>query len=109
MRTPVIPGGFVALFEKWCDRTVDANGRRSYWTLVEKADGRDKVRDSLIETVRSHYDRLEHIAADVERLGYKAAAKILNAELPQGKKWTCNGFVPVTYFTMPPWPRMRAG
>ena len=23
--------------------------------------------------------------------------------------WTCNGFVPVTYFTMPPWPRMRAG
>lgn len=86
MRTQVIPGGFVALFEKWCDRTVDANGRRSYWTLVEKADGRDNVRDSLIETVRSHYDRLEHIAADVERLGYKAAAKILNAELPQGKK-----------------------
>jgi SRSO17 transposase len=23
--------------------------------------------------------------------------------------WTCNGFVPVTYLTMPPWLRMRAG
>ena len=23
--------------------------------------------------------------------------------------WTCNGFVPVTYLIMPPWPRMRAG
>ena len=23
--------------------------------------------------------------------------------------WTCNGFVPVTYPTMPPWLRMRAG
>jgi uncharacterized protein RhaS with RHS repeats len=24
-------------------------------------------------------------------------------------KWTCNGFVPVTYLIMLPWPRMRAG
>ena len=23
--------------------------------------------------------------------------------------WTCNGFVPVTYLTMPPWLRTRAG
>ena len=26
-----------------------------------------------------------------------------------GKDWTCNGFAPVTYLTMPPWPRMRGG
>lgn len=76
----------MAIFKKWCDRTVDENGRRSYWTLVEKDGGRDKIRDKLVETVRSHYDRLEHISADVERLGYKAAAKILKAQLPQGKK-----------------------
>ena len=24
-------------------------------------------------------------------------------------EWACNGFVPVTYLIMPPWPRMRAG
>ena len=23
--------------------------------------------------------------------------------------WTCNGFVPVTLFITPPWPRMRVG
>jgi hypothetical protein len=33
--------------------------------------------------MRSHYDRLERIAADVERLGYAAAAKILSTELPK--------------------------
>jgi hypothetical protein len=24
-------------------------------------------------------------------------------------EWTCNGFAPVTYLIMPPWPRMRVG
>ena len=24
------------------------------------------------------------------------------------EEWTCNGFAPVTYLIMPPWPRMRA-
>lgn len=23
--------------------------------------------------------------------------------------WTCNGFVPVTYLIMPPWPQRRVG
>jgi uncharacterized protein YhaN len=31
-----------------------------------------------------------------------------DAELQQAR-WTCNGFAPVTYLTMPPWLRMRAG
>ena len=28
---------------------------------------------------------------------------------PRNAEWTCNGFAPVTYLIMPPWPRMRAG
>jgi hypothetical protein len=40
----------------------------------------------MIETVRSHYQRLERIAEDVERLGYECAAEILRAVLPQGTK-----------------------
>jgi hypothetical protein len=36
--------------------------------------------------MRSHYDRLERIAEDVARLGYKVAADILRAELPQSAK-----------------------
>jgi hypothetical protein len=30
-------------------------------------------------------------------------------ETSRSEAWTCNGFAPVTYFIMPPWPRMRAG
>ena len=36
--------------------------------------------------MRSHYDRLERIADDVQRLGYKVAAGILRAQLPQTDK-----------------------
>ena len=36
--------------------------------------------------MRSHYDRIERIAEDVARLGYKSAAEILRAELPQTAK-----------------------
>lgn len=53
------------------------------WTYVEKGGGRDQIRHDLAETIRSHYDRLERIAEDVDRLGYKLAAKILSAAMPQ--------------------------
>lgn len=32
-------------------------------------DGRDEIRDDLAETMRSHYDRLERMAENVEPLG----------------------------------------
>ena len=37
------------------------------------------------------------------------APNVLNVSIPLNLPWTCNGFVPVTYLTKPPWPRMRAG
>ena len=49
--------------------------RKHYRTYVEKDEGRDELRDDLAEAVRSHYDRLERIAEDVERLGCKVAAR----------------------------------
>jgi hypothetical protein len=73
----------VALYKKWCDATKEKNQRKQYWTLVEKDGGRDEIRDALAETMRSHYERLERIAEDVARLGFKIAAEILRAELPQ--------------------------
>jgi hypothetical protein len=76
----------VALYKKWCDATKEEEKRKRYWTYVEKAGGRDEIRDDLTETMRSHYDRLERIAEDVARLGYKVAADILRAELPQSAK-----------------------
>jgi hypothetical protein len=73
----------VGLYKKWCEATKEENKRKRYWTYVEKDGGREEVRDDLAETMRSHYDRLERIADDVQRLGYKVAAEILRAQLPQ--------------------------
>lgn len=74
------------MYDTWCDCTEEKNQRKHYWTLSEKSDGRDKICNQLAETIRSHYDRLENIADDIKRLGYKKAAKILSSQLPQTKK-----------------------
>ncbi len=79
-------GESVGLYKKWCDATREKDKRKRYWTYVEKDGGRDEIRDGLAETIRSHYDRLERIAEDVERLGYKVAAKILSEAMPQTPK-----------------------
>lgn len=76
----------MGLYERWCDATKEKDKRKHYWTYVEKDTGRDEIRDDLAETVRSHYDRLERIADDVERLGYKVAASILSEAMPQTPK-----------------------
>lgn len=60
--------------------------RKNYWTYVEKDGGREEICDDLAETIRSHYDRLERIAEDVERLGFKVAATILSEAMPQTDK-----------------------
>merc|ERR1711964_226190 len=69
-----------------CEPTKEKNKRKHYWTYVEKDGGRDEIRDDLVETIRSHYDRLERIAEDVKRLGYEVASEILNAAMPQTTK-----------------------
>lgn len=76
----------MGLYKTWCDATKEKDKRKRYWTYVEKDSGRDEIRDDLAETMRSHYDRLERIADDVQRLGYKVAAEILRAQLPQTDK-----------------------
>lgn len=73
----------MALYERWCEATKEKAARKRYWTYVEKVGGRDRIRNELIEAMRSHYDRLERIADDVARLGYDGAAEIIRAELPQ--------------------------
>ncbi|MHA7876149.1 HamA C-terminal domain-containing protein [Roseivivax sp.] len=63
--------------------TKQQDNRKYFWTYVEKDGGRDAIHDDLAETIRSHYDRLERIAEDVDRLGYKVAAEILSEAMPQ--------------------------
>ena len=76
----------MGLYERWCDASRKKGKRKRYWTYVEKNGGRDEIRDDLAETIRSHYDRLERIANDVDRLGYTVAAKILSEAMPQTPK-----------------------
>lgn len=81
-----VGGKSVPLYKDWCTSEKEKDGRKRYWTLIEQAQGRAKTEAALAEIMRSHYDRLERIAADVKRLGYKKAAKILSAELPKTAK-----------------------
>lgn len=76
----------MGLYGKWCESTKEKNKRKHYWTYVERDGGRDEICNDLVETIRSHYERLERIAEDVERLGFAVAAKILSEEMPQTKK-----------------------
>lgn len=76
----------MGLYKEWCDTTAKKDKRKHYWTYVEKEGGRDTIRSDLAETIRSHYDRLERIAEDVDRLGYKVAAAILSEAMPHTPK-----------------------
>ncbi|APP80628.1 hypothetical protein BJD10_13755 [Xanthomonas hortorum pv. gardneri] len=58
----------MGLYEKWCESTKENDERKYYWTYVERDGGRADIREDLAETIRSHYDRLERIADDVDRL-----------------------------------------
>jgi uncharacterized protein DUF1837 len=76
----------MTLYKRWCNAKQNkSNKRKRYLSLEERAGGREEIYDELVETIRSHYDRLERIAEDVERLGYDYAAQVLQAALPQSK------------------------
>ncbi len=79
-------GRDLGLYEKWCESTREKDKRKHYWTYVEKDGGRNDIRNDLAKTIRSHYDRLERIAEDVQRLGYEVAAKILSEAMPKTPK-----------------------
>ena len=67
------------LFDSWCNHNREKKERKRFWTLMEKEGGRLAIQKLLAGTIRSHYDRLDRIADDVARLGYKGAAEILRA------------------------------
>ena len=73
----------MGLYKRWCYASRKRNKRKHYWTYVEKNGGRDKIRNDLAETIRSHYARPQRIAEVVEELGYKAAAGFLSNKMPQ--------------------------
>jgi hypothetical protein len=72
------------MFDDWCDIDETAYGeKKKLCGLTEKDNGRATIKDRLIERVRSHYDKLDQIADDVERLGFPGASAILRERLPR--------------------------
>lgn len=72
------------MFEDWCDIDETARGdKKMLYGLNEKAGGRAAIKADLIDRVRSHYDKLEQIAEDVERLGFPGASAILKERMPR--------------------------
>lgn len=76
----------MGLYEQWCIADKENEGRKYYWTYVEKVGGREDILLDLANTIRSHYDRLDRIADDVSRLGYECASEILKTAMPQTAK-----------------------
>lgn len=72
----------MGLYKDWCDHNGKSKGRKRYLLLTEKDAGRDPILADLGKTVRSHYDRLDRIADDVDQLGFATAAAILRERLP---------------------------
>lgn len=75
------------MFDDWCDIDETTNGaRKTLFKLSEKQGGREAVTDQLLERVRSHYEDLDRIAEDIERLGYPRASAILQERLPRSAR-----------------------
>lgn len=72
------------MFDDWCHIDAEPHGeRKTLCRLDEKEEGREAVKEELVECIRSHYDHLENIAEDVERLGFPGASAILAERLPR--------------------------
>lgn len=72
------------MFEEWCNIDEAAHDeKKKRCGLTEKVGGRAAIKEELVERVRSHYDKLEQIADDVERLGFPGASAILRERLPR--------------------------
>jgi hypothetical protein len=73
----------MSLFDKWCESDRKETKRKRLWKFTEKKNAREAIKTQLCTTVRSHYDTLDRIADDIERLGYRIAAQILRERLPK--------------------------
>ena len=74
------------MFDDWCEIRERERGRKQLCGLRERPDGRRAVRNEFIDRVRSHYDKLERIADDVERLGFPGASAILKERMPRSPR-----------------------
>jgi hypothetical protein len=73
----------MSLFEDWCNCEDSTTGTKRFLKCTEKANGRAAIADRLPDVIRSHYDELDRIAADISALGFPGAAAIIAERLPR--------------------------
>ena len=72
------------MFSDWCDIDETGHGDKKILCRIrEKLGGRAGVWAEVIGRVRSHYDKLDQITEDIERLGFPGASVILKERMPQ--------------------------
>ena len=72
------------MFGDWCEvHEAVLSEKKRLCKVSEKPAGRAVIRGELIERVRSHYDKLDQIADDINRLGFPKASAILKERMPQ--------------------------
>ena len=71
------------MIEDWLEiETQECDDRKTLYIVAERPGVRIDIRDQLIERVRSHYDDLRNIEADIEELGFPGAAQVLSERMP---------------------------
>lgn len=71
------------MIEDWLEiETQERGDGKIMYIVTERPGVRVDMRDQLIERVRSHYDDLHNIEADIAELGFPKAAKILRKRMP---------------------------
>lgn len=73
----------MSIFKNWIDFQQEVVGNRALHICTEAVGGRIKIADDLRQIMRSHYNDLAQIAADIKELGYPDASAILAERLPQ--------------------------
>ena len=75
------------MFDDWCEIEETSHGDKKHlYGLSEKRGGRLAAMDEFVDQVRSHYDRLDRIADDIERLGFPKASTILKERMPRTRR-----------------------
>ena len=83
LRLPTLQLGGRCMLDEWLQMIEDRRSeRKTLFTLTEQDGGRDAVSERLIDRIRCHYDDLQNIADDIERLGFPGAARIFQQRLP---------------------------
>lgn len=71
------------MFDEWCEiLESEEHEDKTLIYIWERAGGRAAIRNRPLQTVRNHYQDLQHLAEDISELGFPAASEALRVRMP---------------------------